>query len=124
MRSPGFSEESIHAALSIVNQEKCAPPLPEDEVRRIARSLACCEPSDLRWLPPYATGEVGILLSTVVPEEVDWVWTGRIPKGKLTIIDGDYFAAVSLPLAHATLETHPCICRRGTVMRLPSYEQP
>jgi hypothetical protein len=33
--------------------------------------------------------ELGIWLSDVQPERVDWVWPGRIPLGKLTIIDGD-----------------------------------
>lgn len=33
--------------------------------------------------------EVGILLSEVEPERVDWLWPGRIPKGKLTVLDGD-----------------------------------
>jgi hypothetical protein len=31
----------------------------------------------------------GILLSTVQPQRVEWLWTSRIPLGKLTIIDGD-----------------------------------
>jgi hypothetical protein len=34
-------------------------------------------------------GEVGRLLSEVEPERVDWLWSGRIPKGKLTLLDGD-----------------------------------
>jgi hypothetical protein len=34
-------------------------------------------------------GEVGRQLSEVEPERVDWLWRGRIPKGKLTLIDGD-----------------------------------
>lgn len=42
---------------------------------------------------PKANGkvpaEVGRLLSTVEPERVDWIWRGRIPKGKLTIVEGD-----------------------------------
>jgi hypothetical protein len=33
--------------------------------------------------------ELSILLSTVQPERVEWLWPGRIPLGKLTIIDGD-----------------------------------
>jgi hypothetical protein len=33
--------------------------------------------------------EVGRLLSEVEAERVDWLWRGRIPKGKLTLIDGD-----------------------------------
>jgi hypothetical protein len=32
---------------------------------------------------------VGRLLSEIVPERVDWLWPGRIPKGKLTICEGD-----------------------------------
>jgi hypothetical protein len=39
---------------------------------------------------PHAPDEeLGILLSTVQPERVEWLWPGRIPLGKLTIIDGD-----------------------------------
>jgi AAA domain len=45
---------------------------------------------------PQADGEgdagqkqLGILLSTVTPERVEWLWPRRIPLGKLTIIDGD-----------------------------------
>jgi hypothetical protein len=34
-------------------------------------------------------GDLGILLSTVQPQRVEWLWAGRIPRGKLTIIDGD-----------------------------------
>jgi hypothetical protein len=30
-----------------------------------------------------------VLLSTVQPEHVEWLWQGRIPLGKLTILDGD-----------------------------------
>ncbi|WP_162924555.1 AAA family ATPase [Rubrobacter indicoceani] len=33
--------------------------------------------------------EVGVMLSDVEPEEVRWLWEGRIPLGKLTLIDGD-----------------------------------
>jgi hypothetical protein len=32
---------------------------------------------------------IGTLLSTVTPERVVWLWPGRIPLGKLTVIDGD-----------------------------------
>ncbi|HLJ92939.1 MAG TPA: AAA family ATPase, partial [Gemmataceae bacterium] len=48
--------------------------------------------------PPSANGthqsepkdpQPGVLLSTVKPEQVSWLWPGRIPLGKLTILDGD-----------------------------------
>lgn len=38
------------------------------------------EPSDA---PP------GVLLSDVEPESVAWLWYGRIPLGKITVLDGD-----------------------------------
>lgn len=33
--------------------------------------------------------KIGILLSTVEAERVSWLWPGRIPLGKLSLIDGD-----------------------------------
>jgi putative DNA primase/helicase len=47
------------------------------------------------WEPPSPAADtadefkVGILLSEVVEESVEWLWEGRIPLGKLTVIDGD-----------------------------------
>jgi hypothetical protein len=99
MRRRGLGEEAIFAALQIFNQERCTPPLDETEVREIAKSIAGYEPDDdaLRVIVRSgrqpgqrpATGEVGILISDVEPERVDWLWRGRIPKGKLTVLDGD-----------------------------------
>lgn len=39
--------------------------------------------------PESPPSELGVLLSTVQPQRVEWLWSGRIPRGKLTIIDGD-----------------------------------
>jgi len=36
-----------------------------------------------------AATDVGIILSEVEPERVTWLWSGRIPLGKLTVMDGD-----------------------------------
>ncbi len=33
--------------------------------------------------------EVGVLLSQVKPEKVEWLWDKRIPLGKLTLLEGD-----------------------------------
>jgi hypothetical protein len=35
------------------------------------------------------TDELGVTLDRVTPERVEWLWEGRIPLGKLTILDGD-----------------------------------
>ncbi len=39
MRQKGMSKEAIFQALKVTNEEKCKPPLPEEEVRRLAQSI-------------------------------------------------------------------------------------
>ena len=39
LRRPGLSAQAIEAALRVENAERCDPPLPEPEVRAIARSI-------------------------------------------------------------------------------------
>jgi len=34
-------------------------------------------------------GATVVTLADVEPESVDWLWAGRIPRGKLTLLDGD-----------------------------------
>jgi hypothetical protein len=47
------------------------------------------------WPGDQAAGDLpepelpGVLLSTVRPSLVTWLWPGRLPRGKLTILDGD-----------------------------------
>lgn len=44
MRKVGCSVEEIEAALLVANEQRCDPPLPEDEVRGVARRKAKVEP--------------------------------------------------------------------------------
>lgn len=44
MRARGMSESSIREALRVTNQEQCRPPLADEEVTRIAASVARYEP--------------------------------------------------------------------------------
>lgn len=47
---------------------------------------------DLPYVPFPAVdplGPVTVTLSTVRPEHVEWLWPGRLPLGKLVILDGD-----------------------------------
>jgi primase-like protein len=50
LRSRGIGEEAIFAALRVENEQRCVPPLDEDEVREIARSIAKYEPSQTEGL--------------------------------------------------------------------------
>lgn len=43
-------------------------------------------------------------MSDVIPESVEWLWEGRIPRGKLTILDGDP------GLGKSTLTCHIAAC--------------
>ena len=45
MRRPGMSKSAIEAALFVENRTRCKPPLPDNEVRRIANSIGSYPPS-------------------------------------------------------------------------------
>lgn len=45
MRQKGMGEEAIYAALKADNAERCVPPLPDSDVRRIAHSISQHPPS-------------------------------------------------------------------------------
>ncbi len=58
----------------------------------VAKQLLKDLKSAPRWKPPTEIDPpipVGRLLSTVQAEPVEWLWPGRIPLGKITLIDGD-----------------------------------
>jgi hypothetical protein len=51
---------------------------------------------EVRYLKPFIRDGLredllptGTLLSEVEPESVEWLWPGRVPLGKLTVLDGD-----------------------------------
>lgn len=46
MRRRGMSEEAIYSALAVENEQRCSPPLPEMDVRKIAHSIARYAPDD------------------------------------------------------------------------------
>lgn len=92
MRRRGMGGDAIHAALAAENTTRCSPPLPDAEVRRIAESVARYAPTapasidrePARWRRAQTT-----CLADVRPEHVEWLWPGRIPRGAVTILDGD-----------------------------------
>jgi putative DNA primase/helicase len=54
LRRDGATQDELEAALLIRNREYCQPPLPEEEVRTIARSVASYEPAkDTEALSTY-----------------------------------------------------------------------
>src|SRR5687768_5062079 len=57
------------------------------EVEATVRSAYRYEAGNL--LRCQESSKVGVLLSDVEPESVEWLWDGRIPLGKITNLDGD-----------------------------------
>ena len=100
MRRRGMSETEILAALSVVNQERCQPPLSDDEVFKIAHSVAGYAPEEVpatrqqrRRQARQTKAELDKVKITIIldvePEEVTWVWDGRLPRGKFVLLQGD-----------------------------------
>jgi len=110
LKAKGLGAEAILAALQAENRSRCEPPLPDEEVIRIASHAATqADRPDFRQGPspgateppiggdePYRTrggptedGPVLTRLSEVEPEEVEWVWPGRTARGKLHLLIGD-----------------------------------
>jgi len=64
--------------------DRCDPPADKRKVRKNLADLAAKG-------GPKAKGEAPVVvnLADVKPEPVTWLWPGRIPRGKLTLIIGD-----------------------------------
>ncbi|TAK26893.1 MAG: hypothetical protein EPO21_24715 [Chloroflexota bacterium] len=119
MRYRGFGEEEIKAALMVTNAKRLEEPAPPEHIEKIAQSICTLyEPGATPAKPvnaksantptPLAEGRDGSLgdsvgslgqpdrlpyhlvcLADVEPEEVEWLWRGYIPFGKITAGDGD-----------------------------------
>ena len=82
MRGQGLSSKEIEEELLIENESRCRPPLPKEEVKRIANSVDRYERgrnfTDIDWpkaepLPPLEV-EVPVLSRQMIPEPLqDWV---------------------------------------------------
>ncbi len=75
MRRRGMVEGAILAALIEVNDLQCEPPLPESDVRRIARSISRYEPSAPTSLP-IASPTAGSTEPNLLREgdRIIWLW--------------------------------------------------
>lgn len=51
MRRRGMGEQAILTALMVENQERCEPPLPKDDIERIAGSISRYDPADVPLFP-------------------------------------------------------------------------
>lgn len=96
LRNRGLDEETIEAALQVINQKKSQPPLPEAEVSKIAKSIARYEPSttddwfsllpfDEYDLPPFPLEILPINIREWVQEEARATQTPPDLAGMLSL---------------------------------------
>jgi hypothetical protein len=100
LRGQGYDEPDLLNQLLVQNNTRCRPPLPEEEVKRIARSVGRYPPNVRASNPkvkstgsaPTADGfDLDALhcMADVEPASVDWLWQDRIPLGMLTSLEGN-----------------------------------
>ena len=96
MRRCGMAIEAIEIALLDINQAQCNPPLPDNEVSRIANSICKYPPAPIVEKPsgngrreakpdPLPVKCIG----NVIAVDVKWLWYPYIPFGKVTLLEGD-----------------------------------
>jgi len=100
MRRRGMNTEAIYAALSVENQNKCHPPLDDDEVQRIAESVGKYPPAEPTKKQtcenPRKDNKKEIDISKLLTKPdlnkeikpIEWVVPGVVPKGGLTLTVG------------------------------------
>ena len=103
LRRSGFGADEIIAALRASNKKRCRPPLPDEEIVKMAQGI------EKRYAPHEEIGKSAqqaskyetpsnqsslttalqvVRASDVVQEECEWLWPGRIPMGLMTAIVG------------------------------------
>ena len=101
MRRRGMDADEIEAALLVTNGKRCDPPLPDDEVRTIARSVARYDPSEHSDRPPVPPDGMNTPprfrtaqeVTASTPERPDWIVRPWIAAGAITELDGKPKAA-------------------------------
>lgn len=136
MRRRGMSEESILAALTVENADRCFPPLPVSEVTTIARSVAGYAPADVpgdsRDTPAREKNFEAPYLDALWDEDpaIDWMVYGLLESGVVAELwgpSGSYktFFALDVAVSVASGEDwhgHK-VQRQGPVLFIPGEGQ-
>lgn len=98
MRRRGMSQAAIDAALAMENSARCVPPLPEEDVARIAASVSRYQPEEPRQAPALkrASGYAGALESLWKSglrsgDKTGWATIDElytVSPGQMTVITG------------------------------------
>ena len=82
IREKSARRNALHASESIMHAA-WDPDMKVEDAAKLAHALSI---SLSAW---SSDGGLGVLASEISPEKVEWLWAGRIPIGKITVLDGD-----------------------------------
>jgi len=110
----------------IEKRDSMDPETIRDEIERLAADTPL-------WIPPAVpvSGPVLTCLADVEPREVLWLWPGRIPLGRITLLvgrpgEGKSFLSVDMASRITTGTPWPdgAICPRGSVILITAEDDP
>lgn len=116
LRHVGLTPRELEAALVAINAERCAPPLPVEEVRRICASISRYSPGPGPATPTPA--EAPFAASALLREPlaaIPWVITSLLPTG-LSLLAG------KPKLGKSWMALHFALCCAAGTQALGAYE--
>lgn len=113
IRKHGAHEDVIYAALSQMNSDRCNPPLPEADVRKICRSILRYPPDEfsgvsIKQAKPVemkTVAEDGRMFQWFgelkMPDKADeWLWEGYLPRAGIVLMSALWKAGKTTLMAH------------------------
>lgn len=141
LRGDGGDETAILSQLQQVNEQRCRPPLPVNEVRAVAKSAARYPPNAKALAPGANDGASPVTLksrrlSEIVMSAQEWLWHHYLPKGKVVVFCGppgvgkssaayDLGARISSGSEFPCLNgERPCVAQAGDVLIFTTENSP
>jgi KaiC/GvpD/RAD55 family RecA-like ATPase len=87
-RRHGWNAEMIHAALVVINQQACLPPLQDRELWQIANSIVRKAPEEELFSAASQLRMVIKAAADLRSVRQEWFADGRIPRAELTLFEG------------------------------------
>ena len=90
LRGDAVPDQDLREAVHAANQQRCARPLPAEEVEKLIQScLDRYPPGDARKEPEYTDDDLEMqTLEEVEESPVEWLIPGYIPKDQITLLCG------------------------------------
>jgi putative DNA primase/helicase len=92
MRRRGMDEVEIYSGISAVNERRCDPPLPDEEVRKIARSISRYAPAQVAKVKVASPNGSGGHKQAAEPATQGAEEVGITKRLADAILEGEYFA--------------------------------